>query len=130
MLRRLLRSREGSSTVDFAFAMPVLVTLMLGTVQMGVSMHASGALRHAAGEGVRLAKVDPTATESEVLDRVRSELVTMDPDNITKLTFQRGTTDGADYGRVTVEYKVEALIPLLPVPPITLSETKQVWLPQ
>lgn len=130
MLRRLLRSREGSSTVDFAFAMPVLVTLMLGTVQMGVSMHASGALRHAAGEGVRLAKVDPTATETEVLDRVRSELVTMDPDNITKLTFQRGTTDGADYGRVTVEYKVEALIPLLPVPPITLSETKQVWLPQ
>ena len=129
-MRRLFRNREGSSTVDFAFAAPVLVTLMLGTVQMGVSFHSSGALRHAAGEGVRLAKVDPSATDAEVIARVKSELPTMDPDKITKLTFQRGTTNGADYGEVTIEYRVDPIIPLLPVPPVTLSETKKAWLPQ
>ncbi|MCB2086490.1 MAG: pilus assembly protein [Sphingomonadaceae bacterium] len=130
MLRRLLRNRAGSSTVDFAFALPVLVTLMLGMVQMGVSLHASGALRHAATEGVRLAKVDPDATETEVLTRVKSELAAMDADKITTLKFEHGTTNGADYGKVTVGYRVDPLIPLLPVPSINLSEEKQVWLPQ
>ncbi|WP_164931308.1 TadE family protein [Erythrobacter sp. HKB08] len=130
MLRALTADREGSSTVDFAYALPVLVAFMLGIVQMGVTLHSSGALRHAAGEGVRLAKVNPDATETEVLDRVRSELTAMDRDKITSLTFERGTSDGADYGRVSINYEVEPIVPFLPIPTITLSESKQAYLPK
>ena len=129
-MRAFLTNREGSSTIDFAFALPVLATLMIGMVQMGVTLHTSGALRHAAGEGIRMAKVNPDATEAEVLNEVRDELVAMKADNITNLTFTRGTSNGADYGEVSISYRVDPIISFLPVPPVTLTETKQAYLPE
>lgn len=86
MFRKLLVDRRGSGSVDFAFAMPVVVTLMLGTIQLGVYLQASGTLRHALGEGIRYAKVDPDATETEVLNEVKDEMPAMDPQKITSLT--------------------------------------------
>lgn len=129
MLNKLTRDCTASSTVDFAFALPVLTTLMLGMLQMGQILHTSGAMRHALGEGIRLAKVDPAATQTQVLDEVRDELVAIDEDGITALTFQRGTTNGARYGKIDITYRLEPMIPLVPVPAITLNESKTAYLP-
>ncbi len=128
-LLNLLRDRSGSAAVDFAFAFPVLITLMLGTIQLGVYLQASGTLRHALGEGIRYAKVYPDATSTQVLDEVRSEMPAMSTANISKLQFVRGTSNGAEYGQISISYKLEPLIPLMPVPPITISETKKAYLP-
>ena len=129
MIRSILRDRTASSTVDFAFALPVLVTMMLGMLQMGQVLHTSGAMRHALGEGIRFAKVDPTATESQVLAEVRDELAAIDPDGISTLTFERGLTNGARYGKIDISYRLEPMIPLVPVPAITLNESKTAYLP-
>ncbi len=125
----LIRDRSGSVAVDFAFAFPVLITLMLGTIQLGVYLQASGTLRHALGEGIRYAKVYPDATSTEVLDEVRSEMPAMNTANISRIQFTRGTYNGADYGQISISYKLEPLIPLMPVPAITISETKTAYLP-
>lgn len=129
ILRLLIRDTTGSGSVDFAFALPVLVTIMLGALQMGQVLHASGALRHALGQGVRYAKVNPTATEAQVVAEVKDELAAVDPDGITKLKFTRGTTNGAKWGTAEISYKMEPMIPLVPVPPIELNESKTIWLP-
>jgi len=126
---KLLRDRSGSVAVDFAFAFPVLLTLMLGTIQLGVYLQASGTLRHALGEGIRYAKVYPDATSTEVLDEVRSEMPAMNTSNISRLQFIRGTSNGAEYGRISIAYKLEPLIPLMPVPAITITETKTAYIP-
>lgn len=128
-IRRLQRDCDGSSTVDFAFAAPVLLTLMLGTIQLGLYLQASGTLRHALGEGIRYAKVYPDATEASVLAEVRDEMPAMDPSRISRLTFARGTANGASFGQITIAYSLEPLIPLVPVPPITIQETKTAYLP-
>lgn len=128
-LRHLLRNDRGSSTVDFAFALPVVAIIMLGTIQLGIYLQAAGTLRHALGEGIRYAKVDPDATQSQVLEEVKDEMPSMNSDNITKLTFERGTTNGADYGRIAISYKLEPIVPLVPVPAITISEEKTAYLP-
>jgi Flp pilus assembly protein TadG len=121
--------RRGAAAIDFAFALPVLVAIMLGTLQLGTTLHASGALRHAVGEGVRLAKVDPAATQAEIEAVVRANLPPMDPAKITRLEVSRGTSNGAATGRVTLEYRVDSIVPILPIPSVTLSESKQVYLP-
>lgn len=126
---RILRDKGGSGAVDFAFAFPVLITLMLGTIQLGMYLQASGTLRHALGEGIRYAKVYPDATTEEVLNEVRSEMPIMDQDKISRLSFVRGTSNGAQYGRLTIAYQLEPMFPLVPVPPITISETKTAYLP-
>ena len=129
LLRKLRRQASGSTTVDFAFALPVVVILMLGTLQLGLYLQASGTLRHALGEGIRFAKVDPDALEADVLAEVKDEMPSMDTSKITKLTFERGTSNGADYGKIAISYKLEPIVPLVPIPPITISEEKTAYLP-
>ncbi len=126
---KILRDKGGSGSIDFAFAFPVLITLMLGTIQLGMYLQASGTLRHALGEGIRYAKVYPDATTDEVLDEVRSEMPAMNPDNISELGFTRGTSNGASYGQISIAYRLEPIMPLVPLPAITISETKTAYLP-
>ena len=128
-IRKLMSDRRGASTVDFAFALPVLVTIMLGAIQLGVYIQASGTLRHALGEGIRYAKVDPDATRDEVIAEVKNEMPAMDRESITELTFERGTENGAKFGKIAISYRLTPMIPMVPLPPITIKEEKTAWLP-
>lgn len=127
-LRTLARSLRGSTTVDFAFALPVLALLMIATLQVGQTLHAKGSLRHALGEGVRLAKVNPAATQADVFAKVKAELSTLNPARVSNLTFTRGTASGARTATITVSYTTEANYPVISFP-VTLTETKTVYLP-
>ena len=128
LLAALRRDRSGSSTVDFAFALPVRVLMMIATLQAGQILHARGSLRHAVGEGVRLAKVNPAATETMVLDRVREQLPSLKAERLSNLAFQRGTANGARTARVTASYTTEASYPVISFP-VTITEAKTVYLP-
>jgi len=129
MLHRLRRDAGGSLGFEFAIAMPILVTLMLGILQFAMVLHTAGAMRNAMGEGLRLAKVYPTASADDVYAETRDELVGVAPDGIKLLTFSRGTAaNGAQFGRLVMQYEMTPLLPFAPIPPITLEETKQVYL--
>jgi len=126
---RIGKDQTGSLGFEFAIAMPVLVTLMLGILQFGMALHASGAMRNAMGEGLRLAKVYPTATASDVYTKTKNSFVGVDKDGIKSLVFTRGTaTNGASYGKLVMTYEMGFLLPFAPIPPVTLKETKQVYL--
>ncbi|WFL76609.1 pilus assembly protein [Altererythrobacter arenosus] len=130
IVRKLTSDNRASTTVDFAFAVPVILAIMLGTIQMGQYLHASGAMRHALGEGVRLAKVDPDASTNRIEREIRDELVAIDKDNIVLLNVTRSTaSNGAKIATAKIKYKLTPMIPLIPVPAITISEEKTVWLP-
>ena len=129
ILHRLRSDETASLGFEFALAMPVLVTIMLGVLQFGMALHASGAMRNAMGEGLRLAKVYPTATADEVYTRTKDRFVGVDKSGIQSLVFTRGTaTNGASYGKLVMKYQMDFLLPFAPIPPITLTETKQVYL--
>jgi len=126
---RLIKNQSASTTVDFAFALPVLLIVMLGTFQLGLYLNYTGAIKHALGEGIRLAKVDSGADTAAIRARVESEMVTLDPDNIVGFAFVRGTTNGAAFGTVAMRYRMEAVMPLVPVPDIMISQSRTVFLP-
>lgn len=127
-LRIIARDRAASTTVDFAFALPVLVVLMVGTLQASQILHARGSLRHAVGEGVRLAKVNPDATQAEVLARVRSQLPSLKVERLSNLGFTRGTANGAQTATVSASYTTSSDYPVISFP-VTITETKTVYLP-
>lgn len=127
-LSALLRDCSGASTVDFAFALPVLVVMMVGTLQASQILHARGSLRHAVGEAVRLAKVDPAATETEVLALVRARLPSLKAERLSNLTFQRGTANGAETATVSASYTTSDDYPLISFP-VTITESKTIYLP-
>ncbi|MCB2076999.1 MAG: pilus assembly protein [Novosphingobium sp.] len=129
ILRRLHSDKRGTAAIEFTFAMPLLATLMIGILQFGLVLQASGAMRHAIGEGIRFAKVHPGATQTEVLDRTREALAGVKLSGVKQLTFQRGTSNQAEYGQITMQYELDPMIPFADIPPITLNETKTAYLP-
>ena len=110
-------------------ALPILIALMVGILQVGMVLAANGAMRNALGEGLRLAKVDPTATETQVLTRTRQALVGVEASAIDTLTFDRAITNNVRRGTISLTITLNPIIPFAPIPPIVLTETKQIYLP-
>lgn len=130
IIGNLRNCTSGATAIEFAFAAPVLVMLMIGVLQLGMVLHANGGMRHAVGEGVRLAKVYPSATETQVLEEVKSSYSGINPANVKTLTFDRGSTAaGARLATISMSYEVDLVIPFAPVPPILLSQSRTVYLP-
>ena len=127
--RSFSRDRRGSVGLDYAIAIPILVTMMIGIVQFAVVLHTAGVMRHALGEGLRLAKVDPTASTIEVKDAAKGSMKGVLLSGITKLEFRRSATARSQIGTMTMEYRLEPIIPFASIPPFTLSETRKVYLP-
>jgi Flp pilus assembly protein TadG len=128
-MRRFPKDDRGSVGLEFGIAIPVLVALIIGVLQFGLVLNANGAMRHAMGEGLRLAKVDPSASNTEVTDRVKAQLVGVDPAGIQTLTFNRATSNNIERGTMTMTVRLTPVIPFAAVPPITLTETKTIYLP-
>jgi Flp pilus assembly protein TadG len=129
MARRLVFDTRGAAVIEFAFALPILVALMIGVLQFGMVLHASGGVRHAVGEGIRYAKVHPDATDTEILDVARAGLAGINAGGIQALNIQRGQSNGADYRRITMRYRIAPVIPFAPIPPIVIEEARTAYLP-
>ena len=129
LLRQLRRDNTGSFAIEFAIALPVLIAMMIGILNFGLVLNANGSMRNAMGEGLRLAKVDPTATDASVIAATRSALVGVDPNAVQVLTFARGTSNNTETGAMTMSITLRPIIPFAEIPPIVLTETKQIYLP-
>jgi Flp pilus assembly protein TadG len=64
MAKRLRRDERGASAVEFALALPVLVTMIYGIFEFGQLYEANASMQHALGEGARLATLCVPSTSS------------------------------------------------------------------
>lgn len=134
------RSKRGQALAEFALVVPIFLLLLLGIIEAGRFMFFYETLNHATREGARYAIVNgsnsmncPTGTPapgsyecdpggSAVIAKVRNAAFgvmggdltvpapTWSPDN------SRGSTV-----RVTASYTYRTLVPLVPLPPITVQ---------
>lgn len=60
--RPLLRDRRGAAAIDFALALPVLLMLIVGVMQLGMALQASSGVRELIGRAGRTAIIEFQAT--------------------------------------------------------------------
>lgn len=129
-LRRFARCDRGAALVEFAFAAPVIIMLMIGILQVAVALHAAGGVRHAIGEGVRFAKVNRAASAADVETFVRGRFAGVDEAKIKTLKVERGVTaGGAPFARISIAYQPEIVIPFLEPRTVRFEESRLVYLP-
>ena len=127
-MKHIFRDKRGSMGLEFGLALPILVTMIIGVLQFGLVLNANGAMRNAMGEGLRLAKVNPSATADQVKQRTKDTLIGVDHQGITALTFSRATSNNLQTGEMTMTLTLKPVIPFAPIPPIVLTQTKKVYL--
>lgn len=127
----LVRDERGASAVEFALAVPVLITMIWGIFQVGLLYQANAGMQHALGEGARFATlcVNVTATsctapsDADIKSRMSSKL------------FGRGTgqftvqdpVSGTGFKTLRVTYTVPMNFLFFPGPTVTLNRSKKAY---
>jgi Flp pilus assembly protein TadG len=131
-LRRSLRAdARGSTLVELAFALPVLIILMMGVLQLGLILWASGGVQHGVGEGIRYAKIYRTASTSDVEKVVRANFSGVNSAAVRSVSVSRAKdTQNREYAVVAVTYEPQLVIPFVPNKLVTMVESKRAYLPE
>lgn len=74
------RGERGQSLLEIALALPILLVLLIGLVEMARAWNVRQVMTNSAREGARLAVVATDVTENDVIDRVESYLADADLD--------------------------------------------------
>ncbi len=87
-IARLLRDTRGVAAVEFAFAFPILILLLVGTLDIGRALWFTSTLEHAAREGARYASLRGAesltpASDAEIQAFVRNRAIGIDPSKFT-----------------------------------------------
>jgi Flp pilus assembly protein TadG len=123
-LRRLVTAEAGITGVQFAMALPVILGMVFGVVEMGRLMMAQNTLVHAANEAARFAMVrsgeaDTVATEADIITLAKQRMTGLDPERATvSVVWTPANQPG---GRVTVAVDYPYSFSSLGLKPINLN---------
>jgi Flp pilus assembly protein TadG len=107
-----MRDERGATAVEFAFIVPLLITLVLGIAEFGHAFQVSGTLSAAAREGVRVMALqnDPAAAR----DAVRNAAPALDPAlTNAQITITPASCPTTGTGNTTVRLTINYPMPFL-----------------
>ncbi len=115
-LRRIIRGKRGQSLVEFALIAPVLIILMLGTIDYGRVYFAYVSVTNGARNGAHFASDSSTAAQDT--DGIRtavlgdtSDLLDTSSENPAVVVATGTDSQGRLYADVTVSYTFSTIFP-------------------
>jgi len=90
---KLVRREAGTSTVELALVLPILILFAVGILDVARAMNAYVVVGSASQEGARYAVVHPTAAPSAIASATRERVAPLDPAALTvTLTYYDNAT--------------------------------------
>ncbi|MEO6360816.1 MAG: TadE/TadG family type IV pilus assembly protein [Sphingomicrobium sp.] len=129
-LHSIARDERGSPAIEFAIAVPVLVSIIYGIAQLGLIYEANAGIQHALGEAARYAtlydadKTTRVHTEDEILARLNAKLFGKGSGTFTP----KYTDNGNNSVELEVKYSKKLDFLFMPGPTVTLTRTKTVYM--
>jgi|KBSSwiS6_1023812.scaffolds.fasta_scaffold42009_2 Flp pilus assembly protein TadG len=124
--RRFLPDRRGAAVLEFALVAPVLFTMLLGIVVLGILFLAQAGLRSAVEDAARFATIWPRPTQADIEARITARRFGMDPANIVAPTITFNTTASPNYVTITMGYNI-TINYILGTKTIALTETRRAY---
>lgn len=136
-LKQILRDERGAVAVEFSLLGPLMITLMLGVVQIGMAMMSYNSLRSVANEAARYTVVNYQNANKMTTTQVGSvtrALATTGAYNlqssrltvtVTTPTTQRVT--GAKEMSLKLDYNVPTILALIGVGDIPMTYTRPIF---
>lgn len=137
LLSRLLRDRHGGAMVEFALLGPLMITMLLGVLQIGMAMQAYNALRGASSDVARFAVIERqkgTALNTTSLTTKARTVATASPyklitGNLTTATVTQATSrvTGATEYTIQYNYNVPNILQVAGLGTIPLSYSRPIF---
>lgn len=117
---------RGASAVEFALVLPVLLLLVIGTLEFGRAYHVQTTLSNAARDGVRVMALQDSTTAAKT--RVKESAPTLDIKNgMIAVEFDPSSACSGSgsvpnsTASVTIDYPLPLLSGFLPIEDLTLT---------
>lgn len=126
ILQRLRRDQRGSSAIEFAIAVPVLVAFLYGIFSVSLLFQANAGVQHALGEAARYATIFPTPTDTQI-----QTMITDSDFGLGGGTLDTPVIDNSEIadGYKTISLTYHRAVPLLFIngPTVTITRSKRVY---
>jgi len=124
---KLRRSRCGATAVEFAMVAPIFLIMVIGVFELGRAMWIRASMQYAVEEAARFAIVNTSASTS-TLASYAATAYSSSGINISGATFTatQATTSGLTYVTIIGSYNFSVIVPLVPIPDITLSARSRI----
>lgn len=111
------RAEQGVASVEFALLLPLLMALLMGTVELGLVLYDKAVITHASREGARAGIVlrNPKLSEGEirsiVLQHTDAALISLLPADVPQVTvLQSNPAAYPNTLQVSVQYSFRGLV--------------------
>jgi Flp pilus assembly protein TadG len=130
MIGPVLRDGRGAMAVEFEFALVVLIAAMLCALQVGVALHTQAGMRHAIGEGARVAMIDAGADETKIEQSIEAAYIGIKAADVVSLTATP-SSDAAGMKRVelSLTYDFRPNLMLVQLPAVRMNVSRTIPLP-
>ena len=125
--RSIFSDRRGAALLEFVFAVPILLTFIIGIAQLGTFFFANSGLKSAVAEGARYATIFPRPTNEQVSAHIMSSRFGLDPTRVTAPTVTDCVVDTRPCITITMSYSAPLDFIFVQSSPITLVETRRVF---
>ena len=112
-LRAFGAARDGASALEFAIILPVFVTMVLGTIQMGIVFFKAGSVQFALEEAARQVMVDPDMSASQIQVAIENKLESLTQQDIT-VTYSVDSSGAVAVAQLNAQFGIEVVIPFVP----------------
>ena len=89
-----LRDDRGTTAIELAFCLPVLLTLVVGIFQFGWVQHTRSSIRFALEQAARKLVIEPDTTQAQIQTDVTSSLGKLTGGDITVSLVKTDTANG------------------------------------
>lgn len=128
-LCRALRDRRGSTAVEFALTVPMLMVFLFGIFQLGLLFFANAGLQNALGEAAREATLWPRRSEAQMTAVLNQSRFGMDPQRLGQPVFTHGTEAGQDFVEISATYTTSINMLMFSFNGVTLSHSRRAYRP-
>lgn len=112
-IRRLSGAQGGASAVEFAMVLPIFVTMVLGTIQMGIVYYQAGTVQFALEETARKVMINPNMTLSQIETSIEQRLEVLTSQQVS-VTYSVDTSGAIRIARVNARFTIDVVIPFVP----------------
>lgn len=137
--RRIRHDSRGAAIVEFGILAPLIIAMMLGVFQIGITMHAYNALRSLAGDTTRYATVeyqkDRSLTDDQITQWAEGRAVdgtyVLDGNDLIVTTQTPATqrVNGARERTLTLSYTLPGLLSFIGVNGFTITYSRSIFVP-